>query len=278
MLNVSNGKDAVRGVLQPVRGIATSIVIEASADPQWLMGVEAYLLIKGDLISTAYVPDRQRPFSETSIEKGQSWPLTCMFALADETLMRIEQKRDPSAHTLSFDLHLRLIHSGGGQVRWGDYRLQKNVATSDWLEALRNIRWEDYAVLEVPFLHVHDAEFLRDSVRLLKEAGTAYRLGDYETSVVKCRKVFESASRGLAADTKEGFAAWLRKAWPTHEPARVLVDSIISAMAAHANQTARHAQSPPIRPSREEALFILTLTTSVLSVTSQLAAKNRGSP
>jgi hypothetical protein len=266
------------------------------AEPAFLIAVEGTLLFR-DQVLTEVIRPRQvnwhgenYAFLRSGIEPAAEF----VAPLSPEAIHFVEDQRGDTDPHMKLELRYQWqevlfrpnaepdasdeqpIIAYGGRVFWNGTEIFVPIARSDWLQHLGAMGWSETEVFEVSVLPLREDPNLAEALRLIRDARTALRLGDYKGVLVKCREALESAARYESqGDTQKGFELLLARAFPEHEGKRKTLDPLIRALSEYAHTLGRHAQYPALHVRREEAKFAYTTTVGLFSLMSGRLSTNR---
>lgn len=188
-------------------------------------------------------------------------------------------KRGDLELKLNIKAHYRLVHQVPEMI--GEYRgymatnplgdqpqyLRIPVSREHWLRLLQSMGLGTFEVFEVDVRHAPSYPPFKDAVRLLKEAEAAFRGGDWDTTVVRCRKASETAfamsggPESDATDMKGGLEVLRARLFPTaaKDPRGEVLDKFFRAIA-DLRHLGAHAKEPRVFVHREDAELALTTT------------------
>jgi hypothetical protein len=160
-----------------------------------------------------------------------------------------------------------------GAVLWTQVEHSVTIAHSDWLRYLEQMQWGQTELFEVAALPLREDPNLSEALRLLRDAETAFRAGDWKGVLAKCREAFESAAKyeAQSSNLPLGYTKLLERAFPDEESKRTRLNSLIQGLSEYAH-LGRHASFPALHIGREEAEFILTAALGLFSMISRRMA------
>jgi hypothetical protein len=74
----------------------------------------------------------------------------------------------------------------------GSGRFEYLIPQSEWIKVLKSLAWSELEVLEVPTSGLRSVPPLARALERFKDAQECYRRGDWEESMLNCRKAFEA--------------------------------------------------------------------------------------
>ena len=158
----------------------------------------------------------------------------------------------------------------GGRVVWEKSTIDLPLSREAWIERLQEMGWSEAESFEVAVLPLLSDKNLADALRLLNEAQTSFRIGEYKEVIAHCRAAFESAARAFAhGDARRGFELLRAKAFGEHEAKQRAFDKVLEAMSGYAHTLGQRG----LRVSRGEAELMLTSSLGVFSLLSRRLAK-----
>ncbi len=163
--------------------------------------------------------------------------------------------------TLEVPFETQFINGGSG-------RFEHVIPQSEWIKILKNLLWSELEVLEIPLSRIRSIPLLARAVSRFEDAQECHRRGDWEESMLNCRKAFEAivqdateqsnmkkANQALILIMGEG-----AKADRLNELAKSLGNFL---------HLARHENLPDITIKRADSELALLLTGAMLSYLGQ---------
>ena len=71
-------------------------------------------------------------------------------------------------------------------------RFEYTIAQSEWIKMLRNLMWSELEILELPSSKLRSVQPLGRALKRFEDAQECYRRGDWEATMLNCRKVYEA--------------------------------------------------------------------------------------
>lgn len=166
----------------------------------------------------------------------------------------------------------------GGRPFWNTAWSPDNVFVprSDWLRHLKEFGHGEVELFELPVAALRGDPPFQAAVGHLRDAEAAFRSGQYDTTLFKCRKAVESMARHAATgDLKNGFELALIEAFGTDATRIKVFDRVLLALSEMDHVLGRHEQYPPVTVTRQEAEFALSAHVRLLSMLGGLIAERK---
>lgn len=87
--------------------------------------------------------------------------------------------------TLEVPFETQFINGGSG-------RFEHVIPQSEWIKILKDLLWSELELLEVPLSRIRSTPLLARAVIRFEDAQECHRRGDWEESMLNCRKAFEA--------------------------------------------------------------------------------------
>ena len=144
------------------------------------------------------------------------------------------------------------------------------VNQSQWLDILKQIKYGEYLLFEVPLPVEKEYENLKSVVDLLNQAKNHFLYGNYDDTVASCRKALESLAHQLNEKRKQAEAKrqFKEKEQTLSKQQRIL---LIREVLRHLTHLAHHvSDTGEVVPfSRNEANFVMGSTAAIISLSLQ---------
>jgi len=238
----------------------------------WLKveALRGLLLVEGRLfyimhnrIEVAVIPTAKQGLASIVI------PLPAM------TLQQIEQCREGTDFTLRIFSRVRacpLYVQGDTQILGAPFETQfggpngyfeYTISQSDWIKALRGLGWSELELLELPSAKIAASPHLARAYKRFEEALEFYHRGDWEETMINCRKAFEAIVKDTTGkdDLSEGETAF-RELITEPEKAKS-INEVVKSFTPFLH-LARHEQIPPVPIKPKDAMLALHVTGSIL--------------
>lgn len=74
-------------------------------------------------------------------------------------------------------------------------RVEYHIPQSEWLKILKGLGWSELEILEIPSTQLRSSPLLARALERFEDAQQNYRNGDWEETMMNCRKSFEAIVR-----------------------------------------------------------------------------------
>ena len=153
-------------------------------------------------------------------------------------------------------------------INGGSGRFEYVIPQSEWIKILKNLLWSELEVLEVPLSRIRSIPLLARAVSRFEDAQECHRRGDWEESMLNCRKAFEAIVQDATeqSNMKKANQAFIfimgegAKADRLNELAKSLGDFL---------HLGRHENLPDITIKRADSELALLLTGAILTYLGQ---------
>jgi hypothetical protein len=192
------------------------------------------------------------------------------------TLQQIEQRREGTDLTLRISSRVRAcpLHAHGDtqvlgapfETRFGDGHtgyFEYTISQSDWIKALRGLGWSELELLELPSAKITASPHLARAYKRFEEAQEFYRRGDWEETMINCRKVFEAIVKDTTGKDNLLEAGAAFQVLITEPEKAKSINEVVKSFAPFLH-LARHEQIPPVPIKPKDAMLALHVTGSVL--------------
>src|SRR6266568_3499848 len=211
------------------------------------------------------------------ISAGEQGLASIVVPLSPVTLQKIEERRAGTDLILRISSRVRtcqLYAQGETQVLGAPYEtrfvhgynsyVEYTISQSDWIKVLSGLAWSELELLELPSATITASPYLARACKRFEEAQGFYRRGDWEETMINCRKVFEAVIKDTTGkdDLSESEAAF--KSLITEPTKAKSINDVIKSFAPFLH-LARHEQKPPISIKPEDAMLALRVTGSMLA-------------
>jgi hypothetical protein len=147
-------------------------------------------------------------------------------------------------------------------------RFEYLIPQSEWIKILKNLLWLELEVLEVPLSRICSIPSLARAVSRFEDAQECYRRGDWEESMLNCRKAFEAIVQDATGQSNmknanQAFISIMGEGVKTNrlnELAKSLGDFL---------HLGRHENLPDITIKRADSELGLLLTGAILTYLGQ---------
>jgi hypothetical protein len=146
----------------------------------------------------------------------------------------------------------------------GSGRFEYLIPQSEWIKILKSLAWSELELFEVPSSRIRSVPPLARALGRFEDAQGCYRRGDWEESMLNCRKAFEAIVQDATGqpNMKKTYQAFISimgegvKADRLNELAKSLGDFL---------HLGRHENLPDIRIKRTDSELALRLTGAILT-------------
>jgi hypothetical protein len=157
------------------------------------------------------------------------------------------------------------------ETQFGDAglgRFEYLIPQSEWLKLLRNLDWSELEILELPSRRFRAIPSLARAIERFKEAQESYRRGDWEASMLNCRKAFEAIVQDTVAEADMSKAHQALVSIMGEGDKTDRLDDLVKSLGRFLH-LGRHENLPPISIKRPDAELALRLTGTLLSYLGQ---------
>ena len=253
----------------------------------FVISIEGQLQFKGRGVSSGLSCTNVHfgnPVSVAAFPKDTEVHPALFAPLSREAIRFIDESR--GRDDLTFGLVLRVVWqeadeappAAGGRMGWklGAIHWEnlapnwEPVPSSTWKRCLEQMEYELRDLIEIPRMPMAADPALAQALSLLKKAEDHARDGDWRDVLTNCRSAFESMSRYEtpgSRDTKRGFDLLLARAYPAEWDAerRDHMDALIHSVRELCSEFGSHVGSPPVHPTRADAILVLSTTASLVA-------------
>jgi len=150
----------------------------------------------------------------------------------------------------------------------GNGRFEYMIPQSEWIKILKSLAWSELEIVEFPSSKVRSVPPLARALERFKDAQECYRRGDWEESMLNCRKAFEAIVQDATGANDMGQADQVfvsligdgEKADRFKKVAKSLGDFL---------HLGRHENLPNISIKRKDSELALLLTGALLTYLGQ---------
>jgi hypothetical protein len=153
-----------------------------------------------------------------------------------------------------------------GLSEMGQSQATCTVQRDEWLEVLKIIGWQEYAVFEIPTTPLHCDERFNKALDLLDKAKEAFRMGEFDACIVHARRALEAAAATTSeSDTKLAFRQLWQDVLPNDvdTPKRDTLDCFATGVGKLRHEAA-HGKGLHFQLRRSDAQLVLTIAISLL--------------
>ncbi len=181
-------------------------------------------------------------------------------------LEAIEGRPKPNEHTFL-----------AGQPFWNQVWAQDRVySRSDWLKLLSALGFGEVEIFELPRASLADDPPFLAAIEHLRDAETAFRQHQFDTTLFKCRKAVEAMGKHAAnGNLKKGFELALGEAFGDDQVRIGVFDGMLKALSELDHTLGRHEQYPPVKVTRQEAEFALSAHVRLFGLLTTTIAERR---
>lgn len=141
-------------------------------------------------------------------------------------------------------------------------QIKYHIPQSEWVKILKDMQWSELEIVELPLSILRSNPQLARALKRFTDAQMSYRNGDWDVTMLNCRKVFEAIVQGKSgsADMKDATDVFLSIIADNEKAKRV--DNLIKKLGDFLH-LGRHEQLT-IVINRSDAQFALHLTGAIL--------------
>lgn len=147
---------------------------------------------------------------------------------------------------------------------WNNSYFEYTIPQSEWIKILKGLAWSELELLELPVTKMRSNPILTRALQRFEDAQDCYRRGDWDESMVNCRKVFEAFIKDATGVDDLSIALQAFQALISEPKKANHINNIVKELTPFLH-IARHEQQPPIPIKPADAQLALHLTGTILA-------------
>ncbi len=256
----------------PARSLDFEVSVKSRfEEPVVILGSRVRVLLgdfevaEGDLLYSHHAPAKG-----SAIPAGGEFTATVKAPLSREAIDLVERQRvGDLEYSIDASLTLAPLHAGPPEAigkPWLQYvesRGRQRIAQSEWVKYLRQLGWDETTLFELPAGRASYAS--PAAQKRWDEAVEHYRRGNWEDTLVSCRKLFEALAAAKSdANADRPDPRKLREYFDTTDKGNTLNE--MQKQFTQFLHLGRHDQMPQsgIQIDRKDALLALTISAGLL--------------
>lgn len=211
------------------------------------------------------------------IPAGQLRVGAIVVPLTDSVMAHMETRR--SAGDLSLRIYSRLLVSCISRTEnlnllgvpyeaqfenKGSVFVDYTIPQSEWIKVLRALAWSELETLEIPSARLRSTPALQRSLDRFNDAQECHRRGDWDESMVNCRKAFEAVIKISTGGEDLAKAAQVFTTILGNEQKAEKFNKMVVALGNFLH-LARHEQVSHVEMKQQDSLLALHLTGAMLA-------------
>ncbi len=207
----------------------------------------------------------------------------CAFhiSLSSSILQKIEEKRSGGDILLSFNsrvLASKVIQLNDEKILAVPFETAfgmhntgtfgHHIPQSEWVKLLRASGWSEIELIEIPFSKIKNMPQLARASARFKDAEECFRRGDWEGTMMNCRKIFESIVQDTIKENDLSKSSEAYEAIINNEKKSKSFNEIVKSLSSYLH-LGRHENMPSIQIRRIDAELALRLSGALLTYLAQ---------
>ncbi len=212
-----------------------------------------------------------------TIPAGQQGLGAIVIPLSDNILTHIEKRR--TGGDVTFRIYSKLLVSSISkkenmsllgvpyEVQFenkGSVSVDYTIPQSEWIKILRALGWSELQAFEIPAAKLKAIPGLQRSIDRFNDAQECHRRGDWDESMVNCRKAFEAMIKDATREEDLSKAVQAFSGIIGNEQKADKFNKMVIALGNFLH-LARHEQLAPVQMRQSDSLLALHLTGAMLS-------------
>jgi hypothetical protein len=147
-------------------------------------------------------------------------------------------------------------------------RFEYKIPESDWIKILKSLAWSELEIVELPSSKLRSVPALARALKRFEDAQECYRQGDWEETMLNCRKAFEAIVQDATGTddmsrANQAFVSLIGEGEKAHRLTKVAksLDDFL--------HLGRHENLPNISIKRGDSQLALQLTGALLTYLGQ---------
>jgi len=138
------------------------------------------------------------------------------------------------------------------------------IPESEWIKLLKNLKWSDLEILEFPSAKLRSIPNITRALKRFDNAQLCYWRGDWEETMLNCRKVFEAIVQDITGDKNMKKSQQVIESMVADGEKADCLNNLIIELTKFLH-LGRHEQLPSVQIRRADAQLALHMTGSLLS-------------